>query len=55
MPDYPASRQSVTGLKKLTMPELFRYRNKETQSGIFLVRYRSEMTDAGMPMAALVF
>jgi hypothetical protein len=55
MPDYPASSQSGSGLKKLTMPELFRYRNKETQSGIFLVRYRTEMTDAIMPMPALVF
>jgi hypothetical protein len=35
------------------MPELIQY--KETQSGIFLVRYRTEMTDAGMPMPALVF
>jgi hypothetical protein len=25
------------------------------QSGIFLLRYRTEMTDAGMPMPALVF
>jgi hypothetical protein len=45
----------VPDWKKLTMPELFRYRNKEMQSGIFLVRYRTEMTDAGMPMPALVF
>jgi hypothetical protein len=26
-----------------------------TQSGIFIVRYRTGMTDAGMPMPALVF
>jgi hypothetical protein len=46
MPDYPASRQSGTGMKKLTMPDLFRYRNKETHSGILLVWYWTEMTDA---------
>jgi hypothetical protein len=37
------------------MAEPIRYRNNMTQSGIFLVRYRIEMTDAGMPMPALVF
>jgi hypothetical protein len=37
------------------MPELIRYRNKEMQSGIFLARYRTEMTDAGIPMPALIF
>jgi hypothetical protein len=37
------------------MPELFQYRIEETQSGIFLVRYWTEMTNAGMPMPALVF
>jgi hypothetical protein len=37
------------------MPELLRYRNKEMQSVIFWVRYQTEMTDAGMPMPALVF
>jgi hypothetical protein len=36
------------------MPEPIRYRNKTMQSGIFLLRYRTEMTDAGMPMPALV-
>jgi hypothetical protein len=45
----------VPDWKKLTMPEPGRYRNKATQSGIFLVRYRTEMTDAGIPMPALVF
>jgi hypothetical protein len=45
----------VTDWKKLTMPELVRYRNKVSQSGIFLFRYRTETTDAGMPMPALVF
>jgi hypothetical protein len=36
------------------MPEPIRYRIKVMQSGIFLIRYRTEMTDAGMPMPALV-
>jgi hypothetical protein len=36
------------------MPETIRYRNKVAQSGTFFVRYRTEMTDAGMPMTALV-
>jgi hypothetical protein len=55
MPDRPASSQSGTGLKKLTMPEQVWYRTKLTQSGIFLVRYRTKIRDAGMPMPALVF
>jgi hypothetical protein len=37
------------------MPELVRYRNNVTQSGIFFIRYRTELMDAGMPMPALVF
>jgi hypothetical protein len=37
------------------MPETVRYRNKTQQSGFFLVWYRTEMADAGMPMPALVF
>jgi hypothetical protein len=36
------------------MPELVRHRTKPTQAGIFLVRYRTELVDAGMPMTALV-
>jgi hypothetical protein len=32
-----------------------RYRNKVTQSGIFLVQFWNEMTDDGMPIPALVF
>jgi hypothetical protein len=28
------------------MPEVVRYRNKKTQFGIFLIRYRTEMMDA---------
>ncbi len=54
MPERPASGQSGTGLKKLTMPEQVWYRTKLTQSGIFLVRYRTKVRDAGMPMPALV-
>ncbi len=36
--------------KKLTIPELVRYRTKPTQSCIFWVRSRTELMDAGMPM-----
>jgi hypothetical protein len=36
------------------MPEQVRYRSKVTQSGIFLVRYRTKIRDNGMPMPALV-
>jgi hypothetical protein len=36
------------------MPEQVRYRTKLTQSGIFLVRYRTKIRLAGMPMPALV-
>ncbi len=62
MPDCPASGQSGTGtgtgtgLKKTndagTGPD--RYRTKLMQSGIFLVRDRTKIRDAGMPMPALV-
>jgi hypothetical protein len=56
MPDRPASSQSGTGLKwkKLMMPEQVQYWTNLTQSGIFLVRYRTKIRDAGMPMPALV-
>jgi hypothetical protein len=37
------------------MPELVRYRNEMMQSGTGLVRYRTDLSDAGMPMPALVF
>jgi hypothetical protein len=40
--------------KKLTMPEQVRYWTKPTQSGIFCVRYRTKILDAGMPMPVLV-
>jgi hypothetical protein len=36
------------------MPEQARYRTKLTQSGIFLVQYRTKIRHAGMPMPALV-
>jgi hypothetical protein len=54
MPDCPASDQSGTGMKKLIMPGMIWYRTKPRQSGIFLVQYRTEIIDAGMPMLALV-
>jgi hypothetical protein len=54
MPDCPASGQSGTRLKKLTMPKPARYRTKLTQSGIYLVQYRTKIRDAGMPMPTLV-
>ncbi len=54
MPDCPGSGQSGTGLKKLMMPKPVRYQTKLTQSGIFLVRYRTKIQDAGMLMPALV-
>jgi hypothetical protein len=49
MLDCPATDQSSTGLKKLTMPGIVQNRTKPRQSGIFLVRYRTEIIDAGMP------
>jgi hypothetical protein len=45
----------VPDWKKLTIPEQVRYRTKLTQSGIFVVQYRTKSRDAGMPMPALVF
>jgi hypothetical protein len=50
MRDCPASDQSGTGIKKLTMPGQVRYRIKPRQSGIFMVRYQTEIIDAGMPV-----
>jgi hypothetical protein len=54
MPDCPASDQSGTGMKKLTMPGQVRYRTKPRQFGILLVWYRTEIIDTGMPMPVLV-
>jgi hypothetical protein len=48
MPNCPASDQSGTGLKKLTMPGLVWYWTKPRQSGIFLVLYRTGIIDAGV-------
>jgi hypothetical protein len=58
MSEYRTFRHPVSPVpdwKKLTMPEPVRYRNKVMQSGTGPVRYRTEVTDAGMPMPALVF
>ncbi len=44
MPECPASDQSSTGIKK----------TKLMKSGIFSVRYRTEIMNAGMSMLALV-
>jgi hypothetical protein len=38
----------------IEMPGKARYRTKLTQSGIFLVWYRTKILDAGMPKPALV-
>jgi hypothetical protein len=55
MLDRPASGHSGTRPKKINDAATFRYRTEVTQSDIFLHRYRTKMTDAGMPMPALVF
>jgi hypothetical protein len=34
----------------MLLPEPVRYRNKGTQSGTGMLRYRTEIQDAGMPM-----
>ncbi len=44
----------VLDWKKLMMPKPVWYRTKLTQSGIFLVRYRTKIQDAEMPMPVLV-
>jgi hypothetical protein len=58
MPEWRTVRNSVSPVpdrKKLTILEQVHYRTKLTQSGIFLVRYRTKIRDAGMPMPSLVF
>ncbi len=45
----------VPDWKKLTMLEQVRYRTQLTQSSIFLVRYRTKIRDAGMPMPSYVY
>ncbi len=42
----------VPGWKEMPIPEPVRYRNKETQSGIGTLQYRTELMDAGIPMPA---
>jgi hypothetical protein len=42
----PESGQSGTRIKKMPMPKPVQYR-KETLTGIGLLGYRNEMTDAG--------
>jgi hypothetical protein len=54
MPNCLASDQYGTGMKKLMMPGMVRYRTMPRQSRIFLVWYRTETTDAGMPIPMLV-
>ncbi len=57
MPECRTVRHPVSLVpdwKKLMMPEPIRTRTKLTQSGIFWVRYRTAIMDAGMPMPALV-
>ncbi len=50
------SSQSGTGMnKKIPMPEPVRYRNKATQSGTGILRYRTEIQDAGMPMPSYAY
>jgi hypothetical protein len=39
-------------MNKMPMPEAVRYRNKEIQSGNGMLRYRTDMLDAGIPMLA---
>ncbi len=54
MPDCPAFKQSGTRIKKLMMQGQVRYQTNPRQSGIFLVRYQTEIIDTRMPMPALV-
>jgi hypothetical protein len=39
-------------MKKNMMPDLLGFRNKETQSVTGILRYQTEMIDAGIPMLA---
>jgi len=53
MPNCLASDQSGTGMKKKTLLlDQVQYRDKRTQSGTRMLRYRTEIQDVGMPMAA---
>ncbi len=56
-PGCPASGQTGDRLKKTNDAEngsVKRFRTKLTRIGIFMVRDRAEIIDAGMPMPALV-
>jgi hypothetical protein len=55
MPDCLAFDQSGTGIKKTNDAGTVPVPDQTRQSGIFSVRYRTEIIDAGMPMPALVF
>jgi hypothetical protein len=58
MPECWIVRHSVSPVPEwteLTMPVQVRYWTKLTQSGFFLVRYRTKILDTGMLMLALVF
>jgi hypothetical protein len=54
LPDCPASSQSGTGLEKANDVGKSPVPDLSQSVRHFLVRYRTEMTDAGMPMLALV-
>jgi hypothetical protein len=57
MPDCTASGQTGTRMKRnadagtCLVPEIH---SKETQSGTGMPRYRTEMTEAGIPMPAVL-
>jgi hypothetical protein len=55
VPDCPASVSLVSEWKEVLMLEPVRYRNKETQSGTGMLRYLTEMMNAGMPMPSYGF
>jgi hypothetical protein len=55
MPDRPASSQSGTGLKKTNDAGTGAVPEQNDAVRHFLLRYRTEMTDTGIPMPALVF
>jgi hypothetical protein len=55
MPDCPASCQYDTGLEKTNDAGTSPVPEWSDVVRHFLVRYRNEMMDAGMPMTALVF
>ncbi len=55
MPECRTVRHPVSPVPewtKMLMPEPFQYRNKRTQSGTGMLRYRTEIQDAGMPIPA---